>query len=134
MNELVQDFYSTFIDVDLCVIFDLISAADFMDIPPLRELASAAVAIAIHGATSPKICQLFGGTIWSDKLQILSVEGKEFNNAPTTTEKRTLKFTQNIGVEIFLSTQLYFNLTQYSRCRSNCHNRSASERAGALHS
>jgi len=49
MQELIQDWYATFVAVDQQLLFELILAANYMDIKPLLDLTCAAVASMIKG-------------------------------------------------------------------------------------
>jgi S-phase kinase-associated protein 1 len=55
MSEIVQEWYATFVRVDHEVLFELILAASYMNIPPLLDLTSATVASMIKGKTPEEI-------------------------------------------------------------------------------
>lgn len=59
MNEVVQEWYADFVNVDQETLFELILAANFMDIPPLLELSCATVASMVKGKTPEEIRQHF---------------------------------------------------------------------------
>ena len=59
MNEVVQEWYVKFVNVEQETLFELILAANFMDILPLLELSCATVASMIKGKTSEEIRQHF---------------------------------------------------------------------------
>jgi S-phase kinase-associated protein 1 len=59
MNEVVQEWYADFVNVEQETLFELILAANFMDIPPLLELSCATVASMVKGKTSEEIRQHF---------------------------------------------------------------------------
>jgi S-phase kinase-associated protein 1 len=59
MTEVVQSFYANFINVDQETLFDLILAANFMDIKPLLDLTCASVASMIKGKTPEEIRSTF---------------------------------------------------------------------------
>jgi S-phase kinase-associated protein 1 len=59
MTEVVQSFYANFINVDQETLFDLILAANFMDIKPLLDLTCASVASMIKGKTPEEIRTTF---------------------------------------------------------------------------
>ena len=61
-KECVDEWDNNFIDVDLDLIFELILGANYMDIKPLLELASAKVASIIKGKTTEEIRKTFGIT------------------------------------------------------------------------
>ena len=56
-KECVDEWDNNYIDVDLDLIFELILGANYMDIKPLLELASAKVASIIKGKTTEEIRQ-----------------------------------------------------------------------------
>ena len=60
MNEIVSDWYSDFVDVEQSVLFELILAANYMDIKPLLDLTCAKVASTIKGKTPEEIRHTFG--------------------------------------------------------------------------
>ena len=59
-KECVDEWDFNYIDVDLDLIFELILGANYMDIKPLLELASAKVASIIKGKTTEEIRKTFG--------------------------------------------------------------------------
>ena len=61
-KECVDEWDNTYIDVELDLIFELILGANYMDIKPLLELASAKVASIIKGKTTEEIRKTFGIT------------------------------------------------------------------------
>ena len=58
-NECVDEWDYKYIDVELDIIFEIILGANYMDIKPLLELASAKVASLIKGKTTEEIRKLF---------------------------------------------------------------------------
>jgi S-phase kinase-associated protein 1 len=58
-NECVDSWDYNFIDLELDVIFEMILAANYMDIKPLMELASSKVASIIKGKTPEDIRKTF---------------------------------------------------------------------------
>jgi len=59
MNEVVQEWYADFVNVEQETLFELILAANFMDISPLLELTCATVASMVKGKTPEEIRQHF---------------------------------------------------------------------------
>ncbi len=59
MSEIVQEWYSTYVAVEQDVLFELILAANFMDIKPLLDLTCASVASMIKGKTPEEIRKTF---------------------------------------------------------------------------
>jgi S-phase kinase-associated protein 1 len=59
MSEIVQEWFATFVAVEQDVLFELILAANFMDIKPLLDLTCASVASMIKGKTPEEIRQTF---------------------------------------------------------------------------
>lgn len=59
MAEVVSEWYVDFVNVEHEVLFELILAANYMDIKPLLELSSAKVASMIKGKTPEEIRKAF---------------------------------------------------------------------------
>ena len=59
LNDVVSDWYANFVNLDQEVLFELILAANFMDIKSLLELACAKVASLIKGKTIPETRKFF---------------------------------------------------------------------------
>ena len=59
-KECVDEWDYNFIDVDINTIFKIINASNYLNIPPLLELASAKMASIIKGKTTEEVRQLFG--------------------------------------------------------------------------
>ena len=59
MSEVVQEWYSNFIAIEQEVLFELILAANYMDIKPLLDLACATVASLIKGKTPEEVRKTF---------------------------------------------------------------------------
>jgi len=59
MNEVVQEWYADFVNVEQEILFELILAANFMDIKPLLDLTCATVASMIKEKTPEEIRQHF---------------------------------------------------------------------------
>ena len=55
MHEVVQEWYANYVDVDQELLFELILAANYMDIKPLLDLTCATVASMIKGKTPEEI-------------------------------------------------------------------------------
>jgi len=59
MAEVVQEWYATFVNVEQEILFELILAANYMDIKPLLDLTCATVASMIKGKTPEEIRKTF---------------------------------------------------------------------------
>jgi len=59
MKEVVQKWYADFVNVEQVLLFELILAANYMDIKPLLDLTCATVASMIKGKTPEEIRQTF---------------------------------------------------------------------------
>jgi S-phase kinase-associated protein 1 len=59
MSDVVQEWYAKFINVDQEMLFELISAANYMNIKPLLDLTCATVAGMIKGKTPEEIRRHF---------------------------------------------------------------------------
>ncbi len=62
MSEVVQQWYADFVNVEQPMLFELILAANYMDIKPLLDLTCAAVASMIKGKTPQEIRETFNIT------------------------------------------------------------------------
>ena len=59
MNEVVQKWYAEFANVDQEILFEIIQAANFMDIPTLLDLTCATIASMVKGKTPEEIREHF---------------------------------------------------------------------------
>lgn len=59
LEEVVQDWYVGFCKVEDKILFDIVSAANFMDIKPLLDLACLAVAVSLKGKSESEINKIF---------------------------------------------------------------------------
>ncbi len=62
MADVVQKWYADFVDLEQVLLFELILAANYMDIKPLLDLTCATVASMIKGKTPDEIRQTFNIT------------------------------------------------------------------------
>jgi S-phase kinase-associated protein 1 len=60
LGDIVQEYYANFVtDIDRNLLFDLVAAANFMDIKPLLDLTCLAVSILIKGKSATELRQMF---------------------------------------------------------------------------
>mmetsp|Transcript_15297 Transcript_15297/g.27728 ORF Transcript_15297/g.27728 Transcript_15297/m.27728 type:complete len:166 (-) Transcript_15297:341-838(-) len=59
VEEVVQQWYADFVKVEQVLLFELVTAANFMDIKPLLDLACFAVAVFIKGKSVGEIQKIF---------------------------------------------------------------------------
>lgn len=59
LDELVQEWYAGFVHVPRNMLFDLVAAANFMDIKPLLDLTCLAVSILIKGKSATELREMF---------------------------------------------------------------------------
>jgi S-phase kinase-associated protein 1 len=59
MKEVVQEWFAEFVNVEQSLLFELILAANYMDIKPLLDLTCATVASMIKGKTPEEIRRTF---------------------------------------------------------------------------
>ncbi len=59
MGEIVQEWYANFVAIDQETLFELILAANYMDIKPLLDLTCATVASLIKGKSPEEIRKQF---------------------------------------------------------------------------
>eukprot|EP00980_Cylindrotheca_fusiformis_P028530 scaffold22607_cov123-Cylindrotheca_fusiformis.AAC.27 len=62
MSDVVQQWYASFVDLEQVLLFELILAANYMDIKPLLDLTCATVASMIKGKTPEEIRATFNIT------------------------------------------------------------------------
>ena len=62
MAQVVQQWYADYVNVDQAILFELILAANYMDIKPLLDLTCATVASMIKGKTPEEIRRTFNIT------------------------------------------------------------------------
>jgi len=59
IESLVQPWYAEFCNVDKTLLFELVTAANFMDIKPLLDLTCLAVAVLIKGKSAQELRAIF---------------------------------------------------------------------------
>ena len=59
IEEVVQQWYADFVKVEQVMLFELVTAANFMDIKPLLDLTCFAVAVLIKGKSAEEIRKIF---------------------------------------------------------------------------
>lgn len=59
IDEVVQKWYADFVKVEQVLLFELVTAANFMDIKPLLDLTCFAVAVMIKGKSADEIRRIF---------------------------------------------------------------------------
>lgn len=59
LTRLVQSWYSDFVKIDRELLFDLVAAANYMDIKPLLDLSCLAVSIMIKGKSAAELRSIF---------------------------------------------------------------------------
>jgi len=59
IEDLVQPWYASFVKVEQILLFELVTAANFMDIKPLLDLTCLAVAVLIKGKKASELRSIF---------------------------------------------------------------------------
>ena len=59
IEEVVQQWYADYVKVEQVLLFELVTAANFMDIKPLLDLTCFAVAVLIKGKSAEEIRKIF---------------------------------------------------------------------------
>ncbi|KAL7532485.1 hypothetical protein ACHAXR_007122, partial [Thalassiosira sp. AJA248-18] len=59
IEEIVQEWYADFVNVDQTLLFELVTAANFMDIKALLDLTCLAVSVLIKGKSAEEIRRIF---------------------------------------------------------------------------
>ena len=90
LEELVQEWYANFVEVDKNLLFDLVAAANFMDIKPLLDLTCLAVSILIKGKSAAELRQMFNisNEFSAEEMAQMARDNKRaFEESPTPTTK-----------------------------------------------
>lgn len=77
INELVQEWYVYFVNIDQAILFELILASNFMDIKPILDLTCATVTSIVKRKTPEEIRQHFN--IVNDFIPAEEVQVREEN-------------------------------------------------------
>lgn len=85
LDELVQSWYVEYIKVERTVLFDLVAAANFMDIKPLLDLSCLAVSILIKGKSATELREMFNiaNELTTDEEAQIQRENAWAENPPT---------------------------------------------------
>ena len=59
IEDLVQPWYAEFVRIDQTLLFELVTAANFMDIKPLLDLTCLAVSVSIKGKSASELRTIF---------------------------------------------------------------------------
>eukprot|EP00536_Pseudo-nitzschia_multiseries_P017473 jgi/Psemu1/248184/estExt_Genewise1.C_15790005 len=59
IEDLVQPWYAEFVKIEQSLLFELVTAANFMDIKPLLDLTCLAVSVSIKGKTAAELRTIF---------------------------------------------------------------------------
>jgi len=59
IEDLVQPWYAEFVRIDQVMLFELVTAANFMDIKPLLDLTCLAVSVMIKGKSAEELRRIF---------------------------------------------------------------------------
>ena len=59
LSELIQEYYSEFTNVEQETLFELVLAANYLDIKPLLDLTCATIASMIKGKSAEEIRKIF---------------------------------------------------------------------------
>jgi S-phase kinase-associated protein 1 len=91
LEELVQEWYANFVKVDKNLLFDLVAAANFMDIKPLLDLTCLAVSILIKGKSSAELKQMFNisNDFSTEERAQISRDNRAFEEQQQTTAPST---------------------------------------------
>ena len=84
LEELVQEWYADFVKVDKNLLFDLVAAANFMDIKPLLDLTCLAVSILIKGKSAAELRQMFNisNEFSAEEKAQMARDNRAFDEAP----------------------------------------------------
>ena len=88
MHEVVQEWYANYVDVDQELLFELILAANYMDIKPLLDLTCATVASMIKGKTPEEIRPSRRPRTNFEKRPLFMCRGDDHGEAPRDARRR----------------------------------------------
>ena len=77
LDELVQAWYANYVQVDQQMLFDLVAAANYMDIKPLLDLTCLAVSIEIKGKSAEELQEMFDISREDGEAAPAAPEGQE---------------------------------------------------------
>ena len=80
IEELVQPWYADFVKVEQALLFEMVTAANFMDIKPLLDLTCLAVSILIKGKSAAELREMFN--IASNEGETAEPAAAEANEVP----------------------------------------------------
>ena len=97
LEELVQPWYAEYVKVDRTILFDLVAAANFMDIKPLLDLTCLAVSIQIKGRSAAELREMFNlsNEITPDEEAQIQRENAWIDNPNNTAIAAALAGTNN---------------------------------------
>lgn len=89
IEELVQPWYVEFVRVPQLMLFELVAAANFMDIEPLLDLTCLAVSILIKGRSPEELREMFHISDEYSKEEESEIEEEnQWTHRPPNTEQR----------------------------------------------
>lgn len=98
LKDLVQQWYADFVQVDRTLLFDLVAAANFMDIKPLLDLTCLAVAIQIKGKSAQELRQMFNiSNEYTPEEQAQIANENEWVERPPNAETSNGENNENAG-------------------------------------
>jgi S-phase kinase-associated protein 1 len=89
LEDLVQKWYAEYVAVERDLLFDLVAAANYMDIKPLLDLTCLAVSIIIKGKSAAELRQMFN----------IPSEFTQEENAQIVRENQWVENAENAEVE-----------------------------------
>lgn len=86
LDELVQEWYAAYVRVERNMLFDLVAAANFMDIKPLLDLTCLAVSILIKGKSATELREMFNLTADLTPEEEAQAQRDQQNLVPETSQ------------------------------------------------
>ena len=88
LEDLVQQWYADYVKLSKNMLFDLVAAANFMDIKPLLDLTCLAVSILIKGKSAAELREMFNisSELTPEEEAQIQRENEWVENAPNNSE------------------------------------------------
>jgi S-phase kinase-associated protein 1 len=117
MEEIVPKWYAEYSDIHLELLFEIASAANYMEIPPLLNLCCATIATRVKGKTENELKKLFAdvGTNKDIDLQNENTDTKvtvDLQNENTQTQSQIQIRLDELCLCFYCKTQLSFYLKE----------------------
>ncbi|VEU37654.1 unnamed protein product [Pseudo-nitzschia multistriata] len=87
IEDLVQPWYADFVKVEQSLLFELTTAANFMDVKPLLDLSCLAVSVSIKGKTAAELRDMFNINVFSPEEEAQVREESQWTKNDSSTNE-----------------------------------------------